>query len=207
MRCAYVARNLQRCRIAAVTVALTGVFAMPLSADRIYMKSGWDFDVDSWREEGDSIIYERFGGSITIKKADVLRIERRGEIADTTREAPGPQDSSARTPPTVEPVPRIEPVAPPPAAAVDTGERMRMLNEISRLRQFESLARATLHRREMNRIETEKKLLERGIDWRRAKAEADNIHREYIDEARRQYEAAQRRLQDLESQYRVKYGP
>jgi hypothetical protein len=59
-----------------------GVLALMLllptlaSADRVHMKNGWDFDVESWREEGDEIVYERFGGQIRVPKRDVERIDR-----------------------------------------------------------------------------------------------------------------------------------
>jgi hypothetical protein len=62
---------------------------IPALADRFHMKSGFDFDVDAWREDGDELVYERFGGEVRIKKADVARIERREERVDTSREAPG----------------------------------------------------------------------------------------------------------------------
>ena len=63
--------------------------AVVAHADRIYLKSGWDFDVDKWWEEGSTLYYERFGGTISVPKSDVLRIERNGEVVDTKRQAPG----------------------------------------------------------------------------------------------------------------------
>ena len=74
----------------ALGLALILRVAAPVAAYRIHMKSGWDFDVDKWWQEGDSIVYERFGGTISVLKRDVLRIETNGEHVNTTTQQPGP---------------------------------------------------------------------------------------------------------------------
>jgi len=44
-------------------------------ADRLYLKSGNDFAVESWREADGMIYYQRFGGTMAVPKEDVLKIE------------------------------------------------------------------------------------------------------------------------------------
>jgi hypothetical protein len=58
------------------------------AADRIYLKSGADFEVDRWWQEGDTVYYERFGGVIAIPKGDVERIEAKAK-ADVPTPGPG----------------------------------------------------------------------------------------------------------------------
>lgn len=67
---------------------LLAVLAPAASADRLHLANGEVIDVDRWREVGDQVVYERFGGEITIAKTEVLRIERTAEPADTRSQAP-----------------------------------------------------------------------------------------------------------------------
>jgi hypothetical protein len=91
-------------RRAMLVVALTTILALPASADRLYFKHGDYVDVDGWREEGDLIIYKRFGGEIGVPKADVARIERM--TTDPTEwQAPGSSRTPSRPSSVVEPVP------------------------------------------------------------------------------------------------------
>jgi hypothetical protein len=72
----------------ALALALPLLLSTSALADRIHFKHGDYVDVDAWREEGDRILYQRFGGEIGVPKSDVLRIERRQ--TDPTRwQAPG----------------------------------------------------------------------------------------------------------------------
>lgn len=47
----------------------------PAFADRLHLSNGEVVDVARWRIEGDQIIFERFGGEISIPRSEVQRIE------------------------------------------------------------------------------------------------------------------------------------
>jgi hypothetical protein len=79
--------------MATLLVALTMLLPLVAHADRVYLKNGWDFEVDAWREEGSDIVYQRFGGEVRLPKADVDRIER---TATEPTNAPAPRDSAPR---------------------------------------------------------------------------------------------------------------
>jgi hypothetical protein len=78
--------------------------ATPLYADRIYFKHGDYVDVDAWREDGDQIVYTRFGGEIGVPKADVARIERMN-TDPTSWQAPGSSRNPSQPNSGVEPAP------------------------------------------------------------------------------------------------------
>jgi len=65
--------------------------------------------VDSWREEGDRIIYKRFGGEVGVPKGDVARIERR-TTDPTDLQVPGSSKNPSQPYSVVEPTP-VAPVS------------------------------------------------------------------------------------------------
>jgi hypothetical protein len=110
-------------RLCSLTIAiLLLVWPSVCTADRIHLKSGWDFDVDRWYYEGDSLYYERFGGVIAVKRSDVVRIEK-SDSGPTHLQAPGSAytappgstEATHRTPLASAPTAAPEaPIAPPP---------------------------------------------------------------------------------------------
>ncbi len=112
-----------------LTLALLGVLLVPrlLSADVIYLRNGNIIDVDSWRRAGDFVEYYHFGGKISIRNSEILRIEGpRRAPADPEPSAPVPAapaavapapPAAAAVPPVVAPAPPAVAPAPPAAAA------------------------------------------------------------------------------------------
>lgn len=105
-------------RMARMTLTLATIVSPLLGtsawADRIHLRTGDYFDVDGWREAGDYILYARFGGTITIHKDDVLRIEQRA-TDPTSWQAPGSSKNPSR-PYTVD-APALSSSAAPTSAA------------------------------------------------------------------------------------------
>jgi hypothetical protein len=89
-----------------LTLALLGVLLVPrlLSADTIYRRNGNIIEVDSWRRSGDFIEYYQFGGQVSIRSSEVLRIEREGSSA--------PEAVAPAAPATGEAAKAVAPAAP-----------------------------------------------------------------------------------------------
>jgi hypothetical protein len=60
-----------------LALVLLGVLFVPrmLSGDVIHLRNGSSVEVQSWRKTGDSIEYYRFGGLVSIRSSEVLRID------------------------------------------------------------------------------------------------------------------------------------
>jgi hypothetical protein len=63
-------------------------------ADRVHLKSGQDFEVEQWWEQGDRFFYQRLGGIVAIPRGDVERVERTEMPA--AQKAGAPQDVMPR---------------------------------------------------------------------------------------------------------------
>jgi hypothetical protein len=110
-----------------LTLALLGLLLVPrlLSADVIYLRNGNIIDVDSWQRNGDFVEYYQFGGKISVRASEVLKIEGpRRAPADPEPSAPVPAapgaapaaPAAAAAPPAVAPVPPARAAAPPVGA-------------------------------------------------------------------------------------------
>lgn len=65
-----------------------------VGADRVYLRSGQDFEVERWWEQGDRFFYQRLGGIVAIPRADVERVERSETSAPLS--TPAPRDAAPR---------------------------------------------------------------------------------------------------------------
>jgi tetratricopeptide (TPR) repeat protein len=82
------------------------------SADVLHLKDGRSLSVESWRIEGDQIVFEIAGGSVTIPRSLVVKID---PSAPPRKETPAPESGETPVPPPVPPAAR--PPAPPGARA------------------------------------------------------------------------------------------
>ncbi|HEV8306901.1 MAG TPA: hypothetical protein VGW35_04490 [Methylomirabilota bacterium] len=58
----------------ALVVALVG--SAPAGADVLHLRNGGRIEVRAWRDAGDAVEFERFGGVVRIPREDIERIER-----------------------------------------------------------------------------------------------------------------------------------
>ena len=86
-----------------LALVLLALAPTTVEADRIHLKSGQDFEVDRWWEQGGALYYERLGGIVAVPRGDVERIER--------SPAPGSASPSTPAPPAAAP---LSPAAPRP---------------------------------------------------------------------------------------------
>jgi hypothetical protein len=166
-----------------ITGLLLAVVPFPVAADRIHLKTGDYVDVDHWRDLGDKIVYERFGGEIGIFKTDIVRIER--TATDPTKDqAPGSSAAKSR---------------PPAAPATSSAWPPTVLAELQRLTAEEAKAQSYLAK--IVAIQTE--AIRKGLSVERAKATIKDSR----EPAERDYQDARKRRADFESQARAQYGP
>ncbi len=71
---------------------LLSLVPIEVEADRVYLRSGQDFEVERWWEQGDTFLYQRLGGIVAIPRRDVERVERSEKPAPRPEAAPGPCD-------------------------------------------------------------------------------------------------------------------
>ncbi len=72
--------NGKHCRLASTMAALVVLFAAPVTADTIYLKSGRMLHTDEARVEGDRVIFTQFGAAAALSMELVDRVEDNDEI-------------------------------------------------------------------------------------------------------------------------------
>jgi len=113
-------------------MAWAGVLGMFLSAgaffaDTIHLKDGRSLEVEGWQYRGDQIVFEIAGGSVTIPRSLVERIEASPTpasraAADSANPAPAPPDSRpGGAPPLPQPPAGNSRETPPPPPATASG--------------------------------------------------------------------------------------
>jgi hypothetical protein len=113
--------------VRALVLGLLLMLSHPSLADRIHMKNGSDFDVDTWREDGPDIVYQRFGGEIRVPKDDVLRIERAAPV-DTMTQTPRGSPPPVAPPQPTRPTRAAPPVDWSPLGTPDEGSTFAVRN-------------------------------------------------------------------------------
>jgi len=79
-----------------IAAALTLACAATAQADwKLYFRNGNTLEVPSYKEQGGMVSYPRFGGTVSVPRAEILRIEATGEDAKLKVAPPPPPDPKA----------------------------------------------------------------------------------------------------------------